>query len=200
LRVHPSAPEGVWWSTCPLRIRRVVVGRATLCRLHPLCAALSAGRPASYPATRTDPSRAVAAPSHAVAAIVTTPRDPVGEVVNIVVIAAAGDYPDRLHAEASFGHLCGVAPLPARSGRTGGHRLKRGGGRAANNAPHPIVLTRLRHNDRTRDYTQRRRAQGLSPQEITRCLKPLVAKGLQGRQCSYGYGRRLLERQVRRFC
>jgi len=47
---------------------------------------------------------------------------------------AAGDNPDRLRSEAAFASLCGVAPIPASSGRTNRHRLSRGGDRDANRA------------------------------------------------------------------
>jgi transposase len=32
------------------------------------------------------------------------------------LLVTAGDNPDRLHSEAAFAHLCGVAPIPASSG------------------------------------------------------------------------------------
>jgi transposase len=104
--------------------------------------------------------------------------DVVGVGVEVAgqLLVTAGDNPDRLHSEASFAHLCGAAPLPASSGRTDRHRLNRGGDRAANNALHTIVLTRLRHDERTRAYAQRRRAQGLGPREIIRCLKRYIAR------------------------
>jgi transposase len=43
------------------------------------------------------------------------------------LLATAGDNPDRLRSEAALAHLCGVAPIPASSGRTDRHRLNRGG-------------------------------------------------------------------------
>ncbi len=93
------------------------------------------------------------------------------------LLVTAGDNPDRMRSEASFAALCGVAPLPASSGRTTGrHRLNRGGDRAANNALHMIVLTRKRYCPRTRAYVSRRTAEGLSDREITRCLKRYVAR------------------------
>ena len=30
----------------------------------------------------------------------------------------AGDNPERLHSEAAWAHLCGVAPIPASSGKS----------------------------------------------------------------------------------
>ena len=48
------------------------------------------------------------------------------------LLVTAGDNPDRVTNEAAFAHLCGVAPIPASSGKTAGrHRLNRGGDRAA---------------------------------------------------------------------
>lgn len=93
------------------------------------------------------------------------------------LLVTAGDNPERMGSEASFAALCGVAPLPASSGRTTGrHRLNRGGDRAANNALHMIMLTRKRYCPRTRAYVTRRTAEGLSNRDITRCLKRYVAR------------------------
>jgi transposase len=92
------------------------------------------------------------------------------------LLACVGDNPERLRSEASFAHLCGVAPIPASSGRTDRHRLNRGGDRSANNALHTIVLSRLRYDPRTRDYAARRTGQGLGKKEIMRCLKRYVAR------------------------
>ncbi|MEU9008013.1 IS110 family transposase [Streptomyces sp. NPDC048551] len=92
------------------------------------------------------------------------------------LIASAGDNPARMRSEAAFAHLAGVAPIPASSGRTHRHRLNRGGDRAANNALHTIVLTRMRHDERTRVYVERRTKEGLSKKDIMRCLKRFVAR------------------------
>ena len=83
---------------------------------------------------------------------------------------------DRLRNEASFAKLCGVAPLEASSGKVRRHRLNRGGDRQANHALWRIVLVRMGCDERTRVYVARRRAEGLSTQEIMRCLKRYVAR------------------------
>ena len=88
----------------------------------------------------------------------------------------AGDNPDRITSEAAFAHLCGVAPVPASSGRTHRHRLNRGGDRHANNALYIVVLNRLRYDPRSRAYAERRTQEGLSKPEIIRCLKRYVAR------------------------
>lgn len=92
------------------------------------------------------------------------------------LLVAAGDNPERLRSESSWAHLCGVAPIPASSGKTTRHRLNRGGDRHANAALYRIVLTRMSSDPRTRDYVTRRRAEGRSNREIIRCLKRYVAR------------------------
>lgn len=83
---------------------------------------------------------------------------------------------DRLHSEAAFAMLCGVAPIPASSGKTHRHRLNRGGDRQANAAPYRVALCRLRWDPRTQTYMRRRTEQGLSKKDIIRCLKRLIAR------------------------
>ena len=100
----------------------------------------------------------------------------VGPDVAGQLLATAGDNPDRLRSEAAFAHLCGVAPIPASSGRRDRHRLNRGGDRAANHALHTIALSRMRWDERTRSYVDRRTAQGLSKKDIMRCLKRHIAR------------------------
>lgn len=61
----------------------------------------------------------------------------------------------RLRDETAWAHLCGLAPIPAISGRPRGpYRLKRGGNRQANSALHRIVLVRMGHHEPTRVYGQ----------------------------------------------
>ena len=92
------------------------------------------------------------------------------------LLVTAGDNPDRLHSERSWAHLCGVAPVPASSGKTIRYRLNRGGDRQANSALYRIVLTRMSSHPETRRYVARRRAEGLSSLEVIRCLKRYVAR------------------------
>ncbi|OHV39774.1 transposase [Pseudofrankia sp. EUN1h] len=83
-----------------------------------------------------------------------------------------------MRSEAAFAMLCGVAPLPASSGRTHRYRLNRGGDRQANAALYRVVLSRLRWDARTRAYVERRTKEGKSKKEIIRCLKRYVAREL----------------------
>lgn len=92
-------------------------------------------------------------------------------------LITAGDNPARIRNEAAFAKLCGVAPQPASSGRTSGrHRLSRSGDRAANSALYIVTIVRMRHHQPTRDYLERRTAEGLTKREIIRCLKRYIAR------------------------
>ena len=92
-------------------------------------------------------------------------------------LVTTGDNAERIRNEAAFAKLCGVAPQPASSGRTTGrHRLSRGGDRAANSALYITTIVRIRHHQPTRDYVERRTAEGLSKREIIRCLKRYIAR------------------------
>lgn len=92
------------------------------------------------------------------------------------LLATVGDNPDRIGSEAAFAHLCGVAPIPASSGKTQRHRLNRGGDRSANHALYRIVMVRLRYDPRTRAYRDRRATEQKSNKDIIRCLKRYVAR------------------------
>ncbi len=100
----------------------------------------------------------------------------VGPEVAAQLLITAGDNPSRLRSESAFAHLCGVAPVPASSGRIHRHRLNRAGDRQANKALYTVVVVRLRWDERTREYARRRTAEGLSKPEIIRCLKRYVAR------------------------
>lgn len=92
------------------------------------------------------------------------------------LLVTIGDNPDRLRSEAAFARLCGVAPIPASSGKTNRHRLHRGGDRTGNRALHIATIVRLRYDPRSRAYADRRTSEGLSMPEIIRCQKPYLAR------------------------
>jgi len=92
------------------------------------------------------------------------------------LLITAGQHPERLRGEAAFAHLCGVAPIPASSGKIRRHRLHRGGDRDANRALHLAVVVRMRFCPRTRAYVERRTKEGLSKPEIMRCIKRYLAR------------------------
>lgn len=68
--------------------------------------------------------------------------------------------------------------VPSRSpqGKAQRRRLNRGGDRQANAALHRIVVTRMRQDERTRLYLERRTAEGKGKREVMRCLKRYVAR------------------------
>jgi transposase len=101
----------------------------------------------------------------------------VGPETAALLLVCAGDNPERLHSEASFARMCGVAPVPAGSGKTDGyHRLHRGGDRQANSALWRIVLVRMATDPNTKAYVARRTKEGKQKKAIMRCLKRYVAR------------------------
>lgn len=102
----------------------------------------------------------------------------VGPDVAGQLLVTAGQNADRLHSEAAFAMLCGVAPIPASSGKTHRYRLNRGGDRQANAALHRAAISRIRWDTRTQAYLERRTKEGLSKKDIIRCLKRIIAREL----------------------
>lgn len=100
----------------------------------------------------------------------------VGVITAAQLLITAGDNPERLRSEAAFAALAGVSPVPASSGKTIRHRLNRGGDRQANAALHRIALVRMTCEPRTKEYVERKRAEGRSNKEIIRCLKRAIAR------------------------
>jgi transposase len=92
------------------------------------------------------------------------------------LLVTAGDNPERIRSEAAWAHLCGVAPIPASSGKVTRWRLDRGGDRHANSALWVIVITRMSADKRTRNYVERRLAEGKTKSDIIRILKRYVAR------------------------
>jgi transposase len=90
---------------------------------------------------------------------------------------AAGDNPERLHSEAAWAHLCGVAPVPDGSGKTSGRvKAHDGGDRQANSALWRIVMVRIAHDPETQLYFERRVKDGKTKHEVIRILKRYVAR------------------------
>lgn len=103
-------------------------------------------------------------------------RPGIGVECASALLVAAGDNPERLRNEATFAHLCGVAPIDASSGKHERHRLNRGGDRQANSALWRIVITRMVYDPRTTAYIERRTKDGLTKKEAFRCLKRYIAR------------------------
>jgi len=99
-----------------------------------------------------------------------------GTLTTAQLLITLGQNAERIADEAAFAHLCGVAPIPASSGKTNRHRLNTGGDRQANAALYLIAVCRLRYCEDTRAYAARRTAEGRSKREILRCLKRYIAR------------------------
>jgi transposase len=102
----------------------------------------------------------------------------VGPDTAAALLVSAGDNPERLHSEAAWAHLCGVAPIPASSGKSNRHRLDRGGDRQANSALWRIVMVRIAHDPATTAYFERKVKEGRSTRDVIRLLKRYVAREL----------------------
>lgn len=88
----------------------------------------------------------------------------------------AWSHDGRVGNEAAFASLAGVNPIPASSGNTVRHRLNRGGDRSLNSALHMVAISRMTHDAETREYVEKRRAEGKTNREIRRCLKRYLAR------------------------
>lgn len=102
----------------------------------------------------------------------------VGAIVAATVLCA-WSHSGRIHSEAAFAMLAGVAPIPANSGQvTNRYRLNRYGDRQPNRALHIIVQSRIRYDGPTKDYVARRTTEGKTGREIKRCLSRYIARDL----------------------
>lgn len=91
-------------------------------------------------------------------------------------ILIAWSHQGRIHSEAAFARLAGVAPLEASSGQFVRHRLNRLGDRTLNSALQTIVLSRRRYHDETKAYVAKKAEQRKNSREINRCLKRYLAR------------------------
>ncbi len=102
-----------------------------------------------------------------------------GEPIVAATVLCAWSHPGRVHSEAAFAMLAGVAPIPANSGQvTTRYRLNRFGDRHLNTALHTVVQIRIQNQTATRDYVAGRTAEGKTSREIKRCLARYVARDL----------------------
>ena len=100
----------------------------------------------------------------------------VGTDTAATLLVTAGDNAERIRSGAAWAHLCGVAPIPASSGKVTRLRLNRGGDRQANYALWVIVIARMSSDKATRAYVERRLAEGRTKPDIIRILKRYVAR------------------------
>ena len=67
---------------------------------------------------------------------------------------------ERFDTDAKLARAAGVAPIPVSSGNSNRHRLDPGGDRQINAALHRVAVTRARCHPQTRDYIERKKAEG----------------------------------------
>ena len=134
------------------------------------------GRRAAYLAAEIDRIESILKPLLVERAPALLALPGVGPDVAAILLIAAGDNPERLRSEASWAHLCGVAPIPASSGKITRWRLNPAGDRQANHALWRIVFSRMSFDPRTQAYVNRRLAEGRTKPEIIRILKRYVAR------------------------
>jgi transposase len=101
----------------------------------------------------------------------------VGPIVAAILLTV-WSHPGRIHSPAAFAKLAGSAPIEASTGITDRHRLSRYGDRQLNRAITTVLLTRIKHDPRTKTYIERRRQQGKHYTDIRRCLKNYIAREL----------------------
>lgn len=93
-----------------------------------------------------------------------------------LVEAAVSDHGEQDVESSAFAAVAGASPLPASSGVTIRYRLNRGGDRKLNRALNVIAMHRMIHHQDTRDYVEKRLAQGKTYREIRRALKRYLAR------------------------
>jgi transposase len=54
--------------------------------------------------------------------------------------------------------------------------LNRGGDRSLNSALHMVAIVRMTHDGETREYVEKRHAEGRTDKEIRRCIKRYLAR------------------------
>lgn len=111
----------------------------------------------------------------------------VGPVTAAQVICSYS-HKGRVRSAAAFAAIAGTTPIPASSGNVVRHRLNRFGDRSLNEAIHTVALSRMRYDDATKAYVEKRTAEGQSGREIRRSLKRYIARNLYKQLETYNIG------------
>lgn len=98
----------------------------------------------------------------------------VGALVAARILGEVGDI-RRYRSKAKFAAANGTAPIPASSGRTQRHRLRRGGNRKLNRALYTAAITQARADHHGRNYLLRKQHEGKTRREALRCLKRRIS-------------------------
>ena len=101
----------------------------------------------------------------------------VGVVHAATLLAEAGDV-RRFRSQHAFAMYSGSAPVERSSGGQQRRQLNIGGNRRLNRTFHMVALVRLRCNDDTKAYLEKKQQQGKTRRAALRCLKTYLAREL----------------------
>lgn len=105
--------------------------------------------------------------------------------VSLAQAVCSYSHHGRIRSPEAFAALAGTAPIPASSGNTTHYRLNHFGDRQLNHALHTIALCRMRCDDATIAYVDKRTRDGLSRRDIRRSLKRYIARSLYKKLQAY---------------
>jgi transposase len=109
-------------------------------------------------------------------------------VVAALLLAEVG-LPERFSSCDAFALYAGCAPLSRSSGQTARVQVNYKGNRRLNYAIHIVALNRMRTDQRTKTFLERKKKEGHTQREAMRCLKTYIARELFGSSSSSPYPR-----------
>jgi transposase len=101
----------------------------------------------------------------------------IGPVVASFLLAEVG-APERFASRDAFALYAGCAPLRRSSGKSARVQVNYKGNRRLNYAIHIVALSRMRSDERSKVFLQRKKQEGHSQREAMRCLKTYIAREL----------------------
>ena len=93
------------------------------------------------------------------------------------IIGIVGN-PKLFRSESSFANYAGVSPISCSSGKNINYRVNPGGNRQLNYAIHSITLSKVRYEEESKRYYEKKQKEGKTKRESLRCLKRHVCKSI----------------------
>lgn len=93
------------------------------------------------------------------------------------IIGIVGN-PKLFRSESSFANYAGVSPISCSSGKNINYRVNPGGNRQLNYAIHSITLSKVRYEEESKKYYEKKQKEGKTKRESLRCLKRHVCKNI----------------------
>ncbi len=93
------------------------------------------------------------------------------------IIGIVGN-PKLFRGESSFANYAGVSPISCSSGKNINYRVNPGGNRQLNYAIHSITLLKVRYDEESKKYYEKKQKEGKTKRESLRCLKRHVCKSI----------------------